>query len=66
MGLPKLSGWETLLKINEINSYVKIIVTSGYLDPKFEYKKVSNICEFVRKPFETDVLLQTIRKVPDK
>ncbi len=33
LGLPKLSGWQTYLKIKEQNPHLRVIRVSGYLDP---------------------------------
>lgn len=60
-GLPKLGGYETLLKMKEINPAVKAIFASGYLDPDLKNKMLdAGACDFIQKPY---VLTEICRRV---
>ena len=66
MGLPKLSGRELLLKIRSENPDVKVIVTSGYIEPaiKSEIGRARRI-EFLQKPYTPDDLFKTLRSLTE-
>lgn len=66
MGLPKLSGRELLLKIRSENPDVKVIVTSGYIEPaiKSEIDRARRI-EFLQKPYTPDDLFKTLRSLTE-
>src|SRR5687768_10062735 len=36
VGLPKTTGWQVLLKLKEENPDVRVVVASGYLEPKMK------------------------------
>jgi PAS domain S-box-containing protein len=66
MGLPKLGGWEAYLAMKGINPSVKVLASSGYVEPGFlgEMKK-GGIKGFIPKPYKMDNLLRQIRTVLD-
>ncbi len=65
--LPRLNGWEALIRMKKENDGLKAIVASGYLDPKLKLnKRVDGIYDFIQKPYEPQIMLSTIRKVLDK
>ncbi len=64
MGLPKLSGWEVLHKMREINPNAKVILASGYSDPKIESEMMKEGAkDYVAKPYDTDEISRKIREV---
>ena len=64
MGLPKLSGWEVLHKMREINPNAKVILASGYSDPKIESEMMrEGAKDYVAKPYDTDEISRKIREV---
>jgi PAS domain S-box-containing protein len=64
VGLPKQSGWDTFLKIREINPAIRFIFASGNLDPnlKAELSK-KGVRNFIEKPYVSDEILKSIREV---
>jgi two-component system cell cycle sensor histidine kinase/response regulator CckA len=67
IGLPKLSGWEVLQRMKEMNSKVRIILASGYIDPhsKSEILK-AGAKYFIQKPYVLKEVLQRVREVLDR
>jgi two-component system, cell cycle sensor histidine kinase and response regulator CckA len=51
VGLPKLTGWDVLLKMKEENSDVRVVIATGFLEPKMktEMSRVT-VKHFVDKP----------------
>ena len=67
LGLPKLDGWRALEEIQSINSNVKVIVTSGYLDSDARSKVLkAGAKEFVQKPCLPNEIMRLIREVIDR
>jgi DNA-binding NtrC family response regulator len=61
MALPKFGGWTVYLMLKEINPEVKVILTSGYLDPRIKSELVQGgAIDFIPKPYVADKLLQSI------
>ena len=66
LGLPKLSGVELITKLKHLDSKVKIIMASGFLDPdaRSEMFKLG-VKEFVQKPYTANEILIKIREILD-
>ncbi len=61
MTMPKISGKETLVRIKEIDSDVKVIMTSGYMqDDSYNELKELGIKGFIQKPYNTEELSKII------
>ncbi len=60
MGLPKISGRDVLRQIKDAKSDVKVIVTSGYIEPvtrlEIDYAGV----RFLRKPYTPEEVFKTL------
>lgn len=66
IGLPKLSGWDALAQIKEGTDDLKVIVSSGYLDPKLKSEKLGDgVSEYILKPYDPQQILLSIRRVLD-
>jgi two-component system cell cycle sensor histidine kinase/response regulator CckA len=67
IGLPKMSGWEVLRRVRDMNSKVKVILASGYIDPhsKSEILK-AGAKYFIQKPYVLKEVLQRVREVIDR
>jgi two-component system cell cycle sensor histidine kinase/response regulator CckA len=66
IGLPKLSGWDALARIKEETDNLKVIVSSGYLDPKLKSEKLGEgVSEYILKPYDPNKILHSIRRVLD-
>lgn len=62
MALPKLGGWTLFLKLREINPRVKMVLSSGYLDPKVRGDMVrAGARDFIAKPYQPDEVVKVIR-----
>jgi PAS domain S-box-containing protein len=67
LGLPKLDGSALIQTLKQLNPTVKIIVTSGYFEPRQRAMlKESGVNGFLQKPYETKDLLLLARSVLDK
>ena len=66
MGLPKLGGWEMFEKLREMKPNVKVILASGFVDPKMRTELMNRGAkDFVQKPYVPTVILKRIREVLD-
>ena len=64
VGIPKITGWHVLPKIKEENPDVKVVIASGYLDPKMKAEmSCAGVKHFVAKPYTLDALVKTIGNV---
>ncbi len=62
MALPKLGGWTVFLHLRELNPQVKMILTSGYLDPNVRSDMVrAGVRDFIPKPYIPRDILKSIR-----
>lgn len=65
-GLPKLTGGEVLAWLKEINTDVKFVLATGYIDPSEREAIIENGArEIVMKPYRPADLLGKVRKVLD-
>ncbi len=61
MALPKLGGWTVFLHLRELNPKVKMILTSGYLDPNVRSDMVkAGVRDFIAKPYAPKEILKSI------
>ena len=65
IGLPKLSGGEVLLKIRAENPDVKVIVTSGYLDPTTKAQIDGTQVRFLDKPYTPTDVFKTLQSLTE-
>jgi PAS domain S-box-containing protein len=64
MGLPRMGGYEAFLAMKAINPKIKVILASGYLDPKLRSKLIEEGAkDFIQKPYEPDDILKKIHSV---
>lgn len=65
MIMPEMSGLETLHKLREINSQVRVILSSGY-DPEGETRRLveSGAVAMLSKPYSLETLAHTLRGSP--
>jgi two-component system, cell cycle sensor histidine kinase and response regulator CckA len=63
MALPKLGGWTVYLALKERNPQVRMILTSGYLDPKVKSDMVKGgVRDFIPKPYIPETILKSVRQ----
>jgi PAS domain S-box-containing protein len=66
MGLPKIGGWDVFKIIRTMNPRAKVILASGFLDPKVREEMVElGAIDFIQKPYQPFDTLQMIRRVLD-
>lgn len=66
IGLPGLSGTQVFERIKTLNPDVPYILASGFFDPATKKQMAGNgVDAFIRKPYQPDEILLTIRKVLD-
>jgi PAS domain S-box-containing protein len=62
MAMPRLDGEDTYRYLRKINPSVKVIISSGLLDPAHRRRMEKNgISGFLQKPYELDEFAQAIR-----
>jgi CheY-like chemotaxis protein len=65
MHMPKLNGYDALLRIRELNPKAKAIVLSGGVhDPDESFGQMPGVA-FLHKPFENEELLRLVRQMLD-
>ncbi|HAV22687.1 MAG: hypothetical protein A2X67_10030 [Ignavibacteria bacterium GWA2_55_11] len=66
LGLPLLGGEEVCRRIRALHPNVKLIVASGFVDPKLKAEMYeAGIRRFVLKPYQAEEVLMAIRDVLD-
>jgi two-component system, cell cycle sensor histidine kinase and response regulator CckA len=64
LGLPRLGGYETFLKMREINAEIPVIIASGYNDPEAILAlENAGARFFVQKPYKFRHILKLVREV---
>lgn len=67
MGLPKMDGTQVMAELKAITPQVKIIFTSGYVDPEAKANAIkAGAADFLPKPCEADEFLARIRCALEK
>jgi two-component system cell cycle sensor histidine kinase/response regulator CckA len=65
MHMPRLNGYDALLRIRELNPKVKAIVLSGGVhEPEERFGQMGGVA-FLHKPFENQELLRLVRQMLD-
>src|SRR5262245_58518771 len=62
LGLPGISGQDVLRQIISEDPQVKVIVTSGYLEPE-TFKESAGRIEFLHKPYTPDQVVDALKKL---
>jgi PAS domain S-box-containing protein len=67
IGLPKITGIEEFKKLREINPQVKILLASGFLEPRTKSELLDAGAKgFIQKPYVPNEILKEIRKILDE
>lgn len=67
LGLPKLSGEETISAIRRLNPEARVIIASGFIDPDIRSElEVFGVKDFILKPYVANEVLKVVRDVIDK
>ena len=62
IGLPKIAGWDVILKMKEENPEVKVVVASGYIEPELKSEMYrAGVKDFVYKPYTLDHVVETLQ-----
>jgi YesN/AraC family two-component response regulator len=52
--------------MREMNPQIKVIVSSGYLDPRLKSEKLeAKVEDFILKPYDPQDILKSVRKILD-
>jgi len=65
MNMPEWDGTCSVIGASVIDKELKIIIVSGYLDnPEYQFVSTiaSNVVAVIKKPFDPDFLIDTIKK----
>jgi len=66
MGLPKMEGPEVFEKLKEVNTNVKVIIASGYVEPQKKMELLNNgVKEIILKPYHHTEILKKVRQALD-
>jgi len=66
MGLPRMNGSEVYRKLKNLNPGIRMILTSGFLEPEMKSQILREGARyFIQKPYTPDTILRTIRRVLD-
>jgi PAS domain S-box-containing protein len=61
IGLPKIAGWEVVLRMKKENPNIKVIVTSGYIEPDLRSKmQQAGVQRFIQKPYNAKDVVQML------
>jgi CheY-like chemotaxis protein len=66
MGLPRISGRDVLHKIRSENPDVKVIVTSGYIEPEVKSEIEGANVKFLPKPYTPDGVFNALQSLVEK
>jgi signal transduction histidine kinase len=66
MGLPKLGGREVLQRLRGESPDLKIVITSGYLEPESRLQIDWSGVRFLHKPYMLDEVVKTIQSLVEK
>jgi CheY-like chemotaxis protein len=63
LGLPKLSGLDAVKRLKQVNSDIKIIVSTGYLEPELKTELMAaGVKDYIQKPYVVTDILRTISR----
>jgi CheY-like chemotaxis protein len=64
IGLPKVTGWNVVRQLQEQNRDVKIVITSGYIDPDLKLKLDSaGVKAVLYKPYRLDQIISAVENI---
>jgi PAS domain S-box-containing protein len=64
IGLPKTAGWDVILKMKEEDPDVKVVISSGYIDPESKTKMQRvGVKDFIDKPYTPAAVVETLEAV---
>jgi PAS domain S-box-containing protein len=64
IGLPKVAGWNVVTQLQEQNADVKIVITSGYIDPDLKTKlDGAGVKAVLYKPYRLDQIVDAVQTI---
>jgi PAS domain S-box-containing protein len=64
IGLPKVAGWNVVSQLQEQNRDVKIVITSGYIDPDLKVKlDGAGVKAVLYKPYRLDQIIDALHDI---
>jgi len=62
LSMPGLSGYQTFLKLREINTTVNVMLSSGYSQEEIHEQFANEVvADFLSKPYDINVLIEKVR-----
>jgi two-component system cell cycle sensor histidine kinase/response regulator CckA len=67
IGLPKVAGWDVMLRMKDENPRVNIVVTSGYIEPELKTRFIqAGVRHFIDKPYTAEAIIEKLQElIPD-
>ncbi len=66
LGLPRMSGYDVITRMRELDPGVRVVVASGYNDPDSKAQlERAGVKYFVQKPYKSGTILKIVRQVLD-
>jgi two-component system cell cycle sensor histidine kinase/response regulator CckA len=67
IGLPKITGRDVLLEMQQAKPDVKIVIASGYLEPELLSEiDAAGVKYFLQKPYMPDEVIKTLENLVEK
>jgi CheY-like chemotaxis protein len=67
LGLPKIQGWDVIVQLRRDQPDLRIVVTSGYIDPHLRIKlDGASIDAVVYKPYAITQIIETLQAIIDR
>jgi PAS domain S-box-containing protein len=64
IGLPKKAGWDVILEMKEQEPALKVVVSSGYIDPESKAKMWEvGVRDFIDKPYTPAAVVETVESM---
>jgi two-component system, cell cycle sensor histidine kinase and response regulator CckA len=64
VGLPRMPGWDVLVKMKAENPNVRVVIASGFLESEMKKKMYSaGVKHFITKPYPLDDIVKTLQSL---
>lgn len=64
VGLPRMPGWDVLVKMKAENSDVRVVIASGFLESEMKKKMhFTGVKHFIKKPYLLDHMVKTLQNL---
>jgi len=64
VGLPRMPGWDVLVKMKAENPDVRVVIASGFLESEMKKRMYSTgVKHFINKPYRLDDMVKTLQSL---